>query len=179
MGEVALERKQGSPLRVMCKMTASDGLGLDAHYDDLPMPEVLAAWQNLPKAKKKGENKAKLMEEFMLLTDDTPPPYSLELLKQHHAFRRGDVESLSIVSWNAQLMNILDGPNEADIMTDAAQRALDTIKDVTRVKDGVPSWLRQMFQKDVKLSWSDHLPIVLTITMLKAEDEGVKESKGN
>ena len=101
--------------RVSTQEQGRSGLGLDAHYDDLPMPEVLAAWQNLPKAKKKGENKAKLMEEFMLLTDDTPPPYSLELLKQHDAFRRGDVESLSIVSWNAQLMNKMDGPNDQEI----------------------------------------------------------------
>jgi len=66
------------------------------------------------------------------------------------------------------------------ISTEAAKRALRTIKGVKDVNDDdVPSWLRQIFQKEVRLSWSDHLPIVLTITMLKAEDEGVEESKGN
>jgi len=64
-------------------------------------------------------------------------------------------------------------------LTAAATRVLETITDLEGVNDGVPSWLRKHFQKEVRLSWSDHLPIVLTITMLKAGDEGVEESKGN
>ena len=60
-------------------------------------------------------------------------------------------------------------------MTAAARRALMTI--TASPDDGVPSWLRQVFQKEFRLSWSDHLPIVLTITMPRAGSGGVAESK--
>ena len=64
---------------------------------------------------------------------------------------------------------------ETGEMTAAARRALMTI--TARPDDGVPSWLRQVFQKEFRLSWSDHLPIVLTITMPLAGGGGVAESK--
>jgi hypothetical protein len=35
------------------------------------------------------------------------------------------------------------------------------------VPDRTPSWLRKEFQKHVKLHWSDHKPIKMTITLLE------------
>lgn len=119
--DVVKNKKVNSDLRVMSNISHK-GLNLDAEYNYKPIPEALSAWQGLPegtederKAKKKGEKKAKQMEKFMLLVDTNPPTYSLDLLKQHDAFRRNDVESLSIASWNAQLMNTIDGPTGACI----------------------------------------------------------------
>ena len=62
---------------------------------------------------------------------------------------------------------VLGSLADANLETDAAKRALSTIKDLTDVKDRVPSWVRQIFQKEFRLSWSDHLPIMLNMSMAR------------
>ena len=91
------KNKVNSELRGMCKISAT-GLDLDAEYNYKPIPVAYAAWQKLPKPedpkkKKKGTDKAKKLEEFMLLVDINPPTYSLDFLRQHDAFRGSSADS--------------------------------------------------------------------------------------
>jgi hypothetical protein len=60
-----------------------------------------------------------------------------------------------------------EGPevSESEVM----RRTLKVVLNTDGSSDGVPSWLRQEFCHQVKLVWSDHLPIAVSITMPRCQ----------
>ena len=54
-----------------------------------------------------------------------------------------------------------EGPEVSEVM----RRTLKAVLNTDGSSDGVPSWLRKEFCHQVKLVWSDHLPIAVSITM--------------
>jgi hypothetical protein len=58
-----------------------------------------------------------------------------------------------------------EGPEVSEVM----RRTLKAVLNTDGSSDGVPSWLRKEFCHQVKLVWSDHLPIAVSITMPRCQ----------
>jgi hypothetical protein len=74
------------------------------------------------------------------------------------------LESLESIKISRELFNETTG------LSGVTQRTLDAVMS-TAGGDRVPSWLRKEFCHRVKLTWSDHLPIAMSITMPRAHGE--------
>ena len=65
----------------------------------------------------------------------------------------------------AVLQSLRELPNQTTGMSQITQRTMDAILNTTGAADGVPSWLRKEFCHSVKLTWSDHMPIAVSVAM--------------
>jgi hypothetical protein len=67
-------------------------------------------------------------------------------------------------------------------VSEVTRRTRNAVLNTDGASDSVPSWLRKEFCHQVKLVWSDHLPIAVNITMPRcqrspARTRGQKESE--
>lgn len=116
---VAVERKGGSPIKQMKGLTLS-GLGLDGNDNDISVNDAMAMLR-AGKGRGPHNNKAKRLEHFLTLVDETPVETSAAQLEQYAAFRQCN-SRLSVVSWNAKLLNTID-QRDHDFVDAAREKA--------------------------------------------------------
>ena len=117
--QAAVQRKGDSPIKEMKGMTLK-GLGLKGEDGEVSVLEALAklrAGEGIPLTKPK----AKKLEAFLRLVDDRPEPPSRAFLDEYAASRRS-LGCLSLVSWNAKMLNVTDQRDE-DWLAAAAEKA--------------------------------------------------------
>ena len=110
--DLAKELRENAPMKVIHRITAA-GIGIFTEEgENMTVQAAVAHWDTLSEKKKKAPKKVDKLRSYLLLTRTESPTYSLDHLIKYDAFRRNGACSISLVSWNAKMMNVTDQKGE-------------------------------------------------------------------